>query len=273
VCFGYIYSYEVTPHINLVPVQYTPARMKATTTVLCFGDSWTDGNAYGLREQLKKHGHSSVKVINNDFWGSTAEYFATNPKLLPSAVTSNKADFVLLSMGGNDFKNIYWKNQQYTTLPWNAVQTIEKHIRVVLDHLFEEHPNIKVVTYGYDFPGCVEQFITGRWDNDKELTSSVKALAWMYKTVGVRVINYSALHLGDSLEKLSKEYIKKGFSFTYVPLWGSLQSAAEGKPDVAPVLSLPSPNKYMNDPIHANSQGFNILLGNLYKAYFGKVLV
>jgi len=250
----------------------TAPRICAATTVLCFGDSWTYGNAYGLQQQLKRHGHTDVKVVNKDFWGSTAEYFAKNPNLLPSEVSAHNADFVLLSMGGNDFKNIYWRNKQCVT-PWTAVDTIEKHLVVVLDKLFEQHPNVKVVTYGYDFPGCIENLLTGRmWDSSKQLSSYDKALLWAYKTIGVRFINYSATQLGHALAKLSKQYSEKGFSFTYVPLWGSLQSAAEGKSDVAPVWGMPSPDKYMEDPIHANSQGYTILLGNLYTAYFHKVL-
>jgi len=240
------------------------------TTVLCFGDSWTDGNAYGLKEQLKAHGHANVRVVNEDYWGSTAEDFANKPKKLPNAVSQHKADYVLLSMGGNDFKNIYLRHKQYVT-PWTAVSGIEKHIRVVLDALFAEHPNVKVVTYGYDFPGSVDRFLSW-YGGDAELSSSLKALLWLYNLVGVRVINYSAMQLGNSLEKLSKEYSKKGYSFTYVPLWGSLQSAAQKLEVPSPVLSQPSPEAFMQDPIHANAQGFTVLLGNLYNAYFRNVL-
>jgi len=94
---------------------------------------------------------------------------------------------------------------------------------------------------------------------------------------GIRFINYSVMQLGSTLEKLSKEYTRKGFSFTYVPLWGSLQSAkgkgTEQNSLPKPVLSKPSPQEFMNDPIHANVEGFNILLSNLYTTYFKKFLV
>lgn len=248
----------------------TSTSVSAATTVLCFGDSWTYGNAQGLQEQLEKRGREDVKVINKDYWGSTAEYFAQNPKILPDTVSSYNADYVLLSMGGNDFKNIYWRHKQYVT-PWTAVNGIEQHIRTVLDNLFAEHPDVKVVSYGYDFPGAVDQVLSGTfWDSNKEIPASTKFAVWLYNLVGVRVINYSAMQLGCTLEKLSKEYAERGYSFTYVPLWGSLQSAAEGTKDFS--LNKPSPPKYMKDPIHANSEGYNIILGNLYNEYFGKVL-
>lgn len=247
--------------------------LAAATTVLCFGDSWTDGNADALEHQLKNHGHSSVKVINKDYWGSTAEYFANNPRILPDTVQTYNPEYVLLSMGGNDFKNIYWRQKQYVT-PWTAVAGIEKNIRVVLDALYKEHPDIKVVTYGYDFPGDVEHALSGKmWDRDKEVSSSMKAFLWLYNFVGIRVINYSAMQYGNTLEKLAKEYSAKGYSLTYVPLWGSLQSASAGKPDApSPVLGKPSPYEFMRDPIHANKQGYRVLMGNLYNAYFGRLL-
>jgi len=246
--------------------------MKRISTVLCFGDSWTHGNALGLQTQLRLHGHSDVKVIDKDYWGSTAEYFASHPDLLPHAVTKYNADCVLLSMGGNDFKNIYWRHRQYV-LPSTAVSKIESSLRTVLDNLYSKHPTIKVVTYGYDFPGSVDGVLSGTyWQNDKEVNNSMKMLVWLYNVVGIRVINYAALQLGYSLEKLSKEYREKGHSLTYVPLWGSLQSAAYEIQQPTPRLNEPSPSKYMQDPIHANAIGFGVLLRNLYDAYFVKEL-
>jgi len=248
--------------------------LAGATTVLCFGDSWTDGNAYGLSDQLKTHGHQDVQVINKDYWGSTAEYFAKNPKILPDTVKSCNADYVLLSMGGNDFKNIYWRYKQYVT-PWTAVAGIEQNIRVVLDALYKEHPGVKVVTYGYDFPGDVDQVVSGRiWDSAKDIPTSTKALLWLYNMVGVRVINYSAMQFGNTLEQLAKEYTAKGYSLTYVPLWGSLQSASSQKNSTTPnpILNKPSPAEYMQDPIHANRNGYRVLMGNLYNAYFGRIL-
>jgi len=242
----------------------------AATTVLCFGDSWTYGNGMGLAEQLRKHGHNNVEVVTKDYWGSTAEYFAKNPELLPGAVSTHKADYVLMSMGGNDFKNIYWKKRQYVA-PWTALTQIEENLRNVLDPLFKEHPDIKVVTYGYDFPGSISEVLSGTfWDpSPKELTSSTKVLLMAYNTLGVRFINYSAMKLGDTLEKLSKEYSARGHSFTYVPLWGSLQKAAAPPSDkFAPSLGAPSPAEFMNDPIHANQKGYSVLLSELYESYF-----
>jgi len=248
---------------------------RAATTVLCFGDSWTHGNGNGLTEQLHKFGHQDVEVVTKDYWGSTAEYFANNLDLLPRAVEKYQADYVLLSMGGNDFKNIYWRKRQYVT-PWTALAQIEVSIRSVLDSLYERHPQVKVVTYGYDFPGSIGEVVRGTyWSSQQvELSSSTKFLLYLYNVFGIRFINYSAMQLGVTLQRLSKDYAKKGHSFTYVPLWGTLQKAAAPPNKKSSYsLGLPSPSEYMNDPIHANDKGFSLLMAEIYQSYFRNEIV
>jgi len=244
--------------------------MSLCKRVLCFGDSWTHGNSIGLAEQLRRHGHQNVEIVTKDYWGQTAEYFATNPELLIRAVEKYQPDFVLMSMGGNDFKNIYWRKKQYVT-PWTAVSQIEVNIRAVLDSLYKSHPQVKVVTYGYDFPGSITEVVRGTFwgSSPQELSSSTKFLLFLYNTLGIRFINYSAMQLGSTLQKVSNDYSKKGHSFTYVPLWGTLQKAAT--PDDKKFtydLAMPSPSEFMNDPIHANREGFTLLMGQLYESYF-----
>lgn len=79
------------------------------------------------------------------------------------------------------------------------------------------------------------------------------------------------MQLGVTLNRLSKDYAKRGHSFTYVPLWGTLQKGAvpEGK-KFSMNLGMPSPTEFMNDPIHANPKGFSLLLSELYETYFRK---
>jgi len=237
--------------------------------VLCFGDSWTHGNSVALTQQLRESGHENVQVVSEDYWGSTAEYFAHYSSLLPDAVTKHRADYVLLSMGGNDFKNIYWFKKRYIA-PGKAVAEIECHIRVVLDALYARHPNIKVVTYGYDFPGNIDTFLTGTfWGGAPKLSASMRFLLFLYNYIGVRFINSSLMKLGKLLAKLSKEYTAKGHTFTYIPLWGTLQKAALPADKKASIkMGCPSPPQFMDDPIHANYQGFSHLLAQLYANYF-----
>lgn len=248
------------------------ARAAGTCVVLCFGDSWAHGNAIGLQRKLNSvSDHKNVKVASVDHWGSTAEEFAKKPHLLPDAVSKYRADIVFLSLGGNDFKNIYFKHGQYVA-PWTALSQIESSLRIVLEALFKVHPNVKVVTYGYDFPGSLDHVLNGGYLGD---SSTIKWLSTMYNWFGVRFINYFATRLGSTLSTISKDFQKRGFSLTYVPLWGSLQQAAAAdanKKFKGYSLNEPSPDAYMNDPIHANDKGFEVLAGKVYDSYLGKEL-
>jgi len=170
---------------------------------------------------------------------------------------------------------IFITKRQYVA-PWTALSEIESNVRKVLDSLFKEHPQVKVVTYGYDFPGSISEILSGSyWDSSpREQSSTTKFLLFAYNNLGVRFINYYSLQLGATYEKLSKEYAAKGHSFTYVPLWGSLQKAAAGSDNKFSVnLGSPSPSEFMNDPIHANQKGYSVLMGELYQTYFRNEIV
>lgn len=242
------------------------------TTILCFGDSWTHGNSVALTNILRAQGHSNIKVVSEDFWGSTAEYFAQRSHLLPEAVTKYKPDYVLLSLGGNDYKNIYMRQKRYIA-PWKAVAEVESNMHIVLDALYDKHPTTKVVAYGYDFLGDIGGIVSGSyWGGDQSsTTSTTKFLLFLYNNLGVRFINSSLMRIGGMYERLSKHYTKKNnHSLTYVPLWGTLQHGEikEGEKKISYKMGSPSPNEYMDDPIHANYKGFSLLMNRLYQSYF-----
>jgi len=245
------------------PASYAAAQGRPLR-ILCFGDSWTDGNTAGLKSAFSKH---DVVITGTDYWGSTAEQFANKPDMLPAAVSKSRADYVLLSLGGNDFKNVYYKKREYIP-PWTVVKQIEGNIRTVLSELYAAHPNVRVVMYGYDLPGPVDGVAKYFLPEDKFSTSAIlRAYEWL----GVPFINRCAMMLGTSIQTLSEEFSTQGYHLTYVPLWGSLQQEAaknQGRTIKGVQLSQPSPSEYMNDPIHANAKGFRILMNNLYNRYF-----
>eukprot|EP00743_Colponemidia_sp_Colp-15_P002448 GILK01002653.1.p1 GENE.GILK01002653.1~~GILK01002653.1.p1 ORF type:complete len:285 (+),score=32.74 GILK01002653.1:76-930(+) len=240
-------------------------------SVLCFGDSWTDGNAAGLQEVLRSRGHQNVKLAKEDYWGFTADYFAKNHHIFPQVAHEHKPDYVVLSLGGNDYKNVYWK-QRKLVAPWTVVREVKQSLKTVLDAFYAQHPNVKIVMYGYDFPGNVESHLNRVVDG-----RPLSLLQWAYNLVGVRIVNHSAMLLGEAYRELELEFKQRGHSLTYVPLWGTLQRAealAKGeKPNFQYRLSQPSPNLYMRDPIHASTKGYVELMGSLYDKFFAREFV
>jgi len=241
-----------------------PTPRKPNPSVLCFGDSWSYGNYPALVDQIKKNNHAHVKVSYYHRYGETAEHFAKNPNILPDVVTRCDADYILLSLGGNDFKNFYWKRQQIVA-PWTAVNFAEEQLRIVLDALYKEHPNMKVITYGYDFMGDMGDYIDYMFkDHDKG--------PWIrraYDWVGIPLINYSLSLMGKAYKRLEKHYTSEGLSFTYIPVWGSLQSV---EPGINNNWSLwrTSQLDHMHDPLHASEKGYQKLIGHVYDGYFKK---
>ena len=197
--------------------------------------------------------------------GSEAEYFAKNTSILPNTVTQTKADFVLLSLGGNDLKNIYFRKKYKT--PWAATSQIRESLETIVDALYKEHPNVNVVMYGYDFLGNAEDYFL------KDKSAVVRKL---YHWLFVPFSNYVAGHLGKALASMEKKYQKENRSFTYVPLWGTLQNAIEKEEEIDKEQGFSywrhSATEFMRDPIHANEKGYNILLSKLYKKYFERKL-
>eukprot|EP01113_Clastostelium_recurvatum_P001873 TRINITY_DN10776_c0_g1_i2.p1 TRINITY_DN10776_c0_g1~~TRINITY_DN10776_c0_g1_i2.p1 ORF type:complete len:263 (-),score=41.40 TRINITY_DN10776_c0_g1_i2:25-738(-) len=220
--------------------------------ILCFGDSWTAGNAYGLKLAF---GKQDVFVSHKEYSGTTAKFFATQPATLISAVQESQATHVLLSLGGNDFKNVYLERRQFVD-PSLVLRDVEKSLRTILDALYTAHPNIHVIVYGYDFPG---------------------SLPPMFSQLGlsVSVVNMGALALGQSYLDLARHYTAKGMGMTYVPLWGTLQIEAAKKKGISlsgPIMSESSPSEFMTDMIHPNREGYAVLLKKLYEDYFAAVI-
>jgi len=104
---------------------------------------------------------------------------------------------------------------------------------------------VKVVVYGYDMLGSADSYI---------LQGAAPLVRQLF---GMPLAGLGATHYGGMLASLEKEYKAKGFSLTHVSLWGSLQAAM----DEAAKSS--KNEQYMQDPIHCNSKGYNILLGKL----------
>lgn len=118
--------------------------------------------------------------------------------------------------------------------------------------------------YGYDFFGNAEDYIF-----DKNSSGLMKML---YRWIAIPLSNYVAGHLGSTLASLEQRYQQQGYSFTYVPLWGTLQHVIEKEEEHNIDRGFSywnhSATELMKDPIHANERGYNILMNKLYKRYF-----
>lgn len=225
-------------------------RAASADDVVVFGDSWAEGAADELEDVLSDHGHRDLTVDPNGVGGTTAEYWASLPDSLPDAVSANPdARWVWLSIGGNDLFAHYYAG----TGAQNAAD-YDTHLRAMLDALLAAHPDVKVVSFGYDFVNF-------------EQSQECILTAWTYfgTSITTGLVNeYFLADIGGTLEAVAADYP----NFTYVEsVWGTLQEA--GGVAGAPNVLLPSPSEYMSDCIHPTSEGYTLIHEALYDAYWG----
>lgn len=81
----------------------TPACTKDTTAkrILLFGDSMVEGLAMRLAEYAAENGHTFHSVC---WYGSTTLAWASHPDTLRSILNWSEADYILVSLGGNELR-------------------------------------------------------------------------------------------------------------------------------------------------------------------------
>ena len=233
----------------LLPLLISPPLHAAD--VLVFGDSWAAGSADVLQEVLDAHG-TGFTVEGYGIGGTTADQYANQyPDAIPTVLAEHpEARWIWLSMGGNDlFANYYAGNGA------NNAALYDTNFRAVLDQIKAVRPDIRVVSFGYDFV------------NFEQSTECIE-IAWTYFGWGTLTPTVNGYFLDDvaaSLEGIDPDY----FRYDYVSkVWGTLQAA--GGVTGAPDPNLPSPSKYMSDCIHPNAEGYTLIHEVLYEGYWGR---
>ncbi|HNH46463.1 MAG TPA: SGNH/GDSL hydrolase family protein [Myxococcota bacterium] len=226
-----------------------PAALAAEVVV--FGDSWAEGSADELEDILQARGYAR-SVDPQGVGGTTAEYWATvAPATLPTVLVANQdAKWVWLSIGGNDlFAHYYAGNGA------NNAADYERNLRSMLDGAFAVRPDVKIVSFGYDFVNF-------------EQSQECILTAWAYFGTSVTSATVNQLFLdeiGAIQARVSADYP----NYHYVDrVWGTLQ-AAGGIPG-APNVLFPSPARYMSDCIHPTSEGYSLIHSAFVGAYWGE---
>jgi lysophospholipase L1-like esterase len=209
--------------------------------ILAIGDSWTHLGAPILQNELKKHSNSYI-VTSVPHSGSTAQQWASNPMAIKQAVYGTPdANLIWLSVGGNDITHKFMQGYTIET----GLPAIQKDIETILDVIIDTAPFVKIVHFGYDFPAFPDMML--------------QMVGQRLSTVNQLMINFSTM-----LQSIADNDKYKG-KFYRVHTCGVLQ-AASGIPN-APNLLMPSPNEFMNDPIHPNARGFGVLMAKFYQDY------
>ncbi|KAL0479570.1 hypothetical protein AKO1_007780 [Acrasis kona] len=214
--------------------------------ILCIGDSWTALGHNVLQNELRKHGDKFlVSAVPQS--GSTAQMWASNPFALKQAIyNAPDAQIIWLSVGGNDITHKFMQGFTKET----GMPVIERDIETILDVIIDTAPNAKIVHFGYDFP----TFPPAMLQIFNQSSQSVNQV----------MIDFSAM-----IKKVSQKqkYINKFFT---VEMTGTLQRA--GNIPNVPNFTVGSPQEFMNDPIHPNQRGFQILMSRFWDQFLNAEL-
>ncbi len=226
--------------------------------VVVFGDSWAEGSGAILGEALRDAGHP-YDIVNYGVGGTTAAAWNdVSPNALVDAVTANPdARWVWLSILGNDVFALHLGGQGGWAAAINQTELTE-----MVDRLHGAHPDIKVVTFAYD------------WVNF-EASQECKNAAWVYfagyhtlEMALLGVVNTPAINdafvrdIADVQQRVANDRI----FFDAYRFYGTLQMHA-GATINNPLL--PSPASLMSDCIHPTAIGYRALHDELVDAYWG----
>lgn len=225
--------------------------------IVVFGDSWGTAGAKSFLAMATAH---NLTVDNHAVAGSFVMQWAKRPGSLKEAVDKNQdCRWVWLTIGGNDAQFLM-KNKLPMELMFSKgiIGTQE-----FLDPLFEAHPDVRVVQFGYDIMA---------WDKCKE---KAKGLFWSCpdssSAEGTACVNEQTSITQKYVEILSQQYD----NHDAIDLRGSLQKAGGiDDADVGePNESFYSPADLFGDGddcIHPNDKGFAHIFSNMWDIYFNE---
>lgn len=229
--------------------------------VIVFGDSWGTEGATSFKNMMSSH---NMTVKFHAIGGTTAEFWARTPNVLKNLVDKTPdAKYIWVTIGGNDAAPMLEEGLPVDEITSKVLGWCE----IFYDPLFEAHPDIKVVQFGYDIlfwdyvlDGCVltANQIFKRCGKHSEANFTICANNLFY-------------NLQHAVETLASKYEQ----LTSVNLLGSMQAAGNvpnatvGKPN----SNYFSPNEFTGPTrfcLHANDKGFDAVFANLWDLYFAK---
>jgi hypothetical protein len=229
--------------------------------ILVIGDSWGVAAGPALQQVLVDNG-STDTVASIAVGGETAENINTPGWLqqITSALEQNPdADFVHLSLGGNDFLG-HWSAFITQAQEDQLIADVLEDITAIVDHILVQRPVIRIYWSSYDFPRPL--FIGEPIDVNsasKRFSDKAQALA---DSKG------KALSYGDFNGLTQVEY---GFDGVQNSPFDPGFPIPPGDPSL-PDPKYPGPAVAYADSIHLTPAAFLVLAENQYEQFYQAVL-
>jgi hypothetical protein len=229
--------------------------------ILVIGDSWGVAAGPSLQQVLIDNG-STDTVASIAVGGETAENINT-PEWLQQITTALEenpdAEFVHLSLGGNDFLG-NWTAFISQAEEEELIVDILEDITAIVDHILEQRPDIRVYWSSYDFPRPL--FIGEPVEvNHASMRFSVQAQALADE-------KGDSLSYGDFNGLTQVEY---GFDGVQTSPFDPGFPIPPGDPSL-PDPQYPGPAVAYADSIHLTEDAFLVLAGKQYEQFYQAML-
>jgi len=234
-----------------------------TYDIVVFGDSWGDypGSRDAFQNMVEDHGKTVLNVAES---GTTTKYWAQdgttegeedNRNRLRDIVTETGADYVWLTIGGNDFLEV-GTGPIPGYGPFSFVEEVIpgmlENTRAFLDPLFSMHPNTKVVQMGYDVLA---------WDQSQYCQAFASQVFRDCAVGDTECINTEFYQLHDKYVRQLSEMYPNHITLEII---GALQNRP-GQPDFT---SYSPADLVKDDCIHLEDEGYRIVSDAMYNNFF-----
>ena len=246
--------------IFFVCLSMTAAPLQAAR-ILVIGDSWGVAAGPSLQQVLIDKG-SEDTVASIAVGGETAENINTAEwlqQITTALEESPDAEFVHLSLGGNDFLGS-WTSFLSQAEEEQLIADVLEDIEAIVDHILGQRPDIRIYWSSYDFPRPL--FIgTPVEVNNASLRFSVQAQALADE-------KGNSLSYGDFNGLTQVEY---GFDGVQTSPYDPGFPIPAGDPSL-PDPQYPGPAVAYADSIHLTEDAFLVLAGKQYEQFYQAVL-
>ena len=254
----------VSKHLSAILISVslllTAAPVQAAR-ILVIGDSWGLAAGPSLQQVLADNGRTD-SVASIAVEGETAENINTPAWLqqITTALGENPdAEFVHLSLGGNDFLE-NWTSFTPPAQEEQLIAGILEDISAVVDHILGQRPDLRIFWSSYDFP---RPLIIG-----EPVDVNHASLRFSAQAQALADARGDSLSYGDFYGLSQVEY---GFDGVQTSPFDPAFPIPAGDPSL-PDTQYPSPAVAFADSIHLTEEAFLVLAEKQYEQYYRALL-
>jgi len=229
--------------------------------VVVFGDSGAAQLIPMLQEVLTENGHPDITVAFPGWVGTSRDL--SSPMGLAGISewldARPEANIVHLSIGGNDWLQIWAPDWAGTQREADFFAGIVGRVEIIVHHIFYVRPDAQIMWSSYDYIRPID-LGTPTEVNLVQIKMGELAAQLASTTPGLSFVNFHGLM-----------QVTYGFDGVQHTVFDPVTPIPPGAPSL-PDATLPSPRQAFKDPKHLTAGGFKVLAQAQYDQFYGPLL-